>query len=79
MNLHVDKVGVFSVKVFTAVYLLLLLLGLGAALGCVSKPYVVCGETRCTKPLTHEETVRAQEVKKVWGTDAPLHVEVAPR
>jgi len=45
---------------------------------CAPRPYQVCSALRCTKALTHDETVSAQEVKKAWGADAPLHVEVAP-
>ena len=51
---------------------------LGHVLGCAPRPYQVCSDIRCTPPLTHEETVRANEVKTVWGEDAPLHVEIAP-
>ena len=50
--------------------------------GCVSTPYQVCSDDipgRCTKPFTHEEVVRASEVRKAWGDWARLHVEVAPR
>jgi hypothetical protein len=50
----------------------------GLMSGCTTRPYQVCSELRCTKPLTHDETVQAQEIKKAWGPDAPLHVEVAP-
>jgi hypothetical protein len=49
-------------------YLSLLLLLLTA--GCTSHPYTVCrGDNFCTPALTHEEAIRAAEIKKTWQDD----------
>src|ERR1041384_4689524 len=35
--------------------------------GCTAHPYTVCrGEEYCTPGLTHEEAIRASEIKKTW-------------
>ena len=53
-------------------YLPLLLLLLTA--GCTAHPYTVCrGEDYCTPGLSHEEAVRASEIKKTWQ-DEKLYV-----
>ncbi len=53
-------------------YPLLLLLLLTA--GCSSHPYTVCrGDNFCTPALTHEEAIRAAELKKTWQ-DEKLYV-----
>ena len=49
-------------------YLLLLFLLMTA--GCTAHPYTVCrGEDFCTPALTHEEAIRASEIKKTWHDD----------
>jgi hypothetical protein len=49
-------------------YLLPLLLLLTAS--CTSQPYTVCrGDDYCTPPLSHEEAIRASEIKKTWHDD----------
>jgi hypothetical protein len=46
-------------------------------LGCSTHPYVVCrGETYCTAPLTHDEAIKAAQVKKAWS-DEGLYVRPA--
>jgi hypothetical protein len=53
-------------------YLLVLLLLVTA--GCTAHPYTVCrGEDFCTPALTHEEAIRASEIKKTWR-DEQLYV-----
>ena len=38
--------------------------------GCTTHPYTVCrGDDYCTPALTHEEAIRASEIKKTWGDD----------
>ena len=38
--------------------------------GCTPHLYTVCrGEDYCTPGLTHEEAIRASEVKKTWQDD----------
>jgi hypothetical protein len=42
--------------------------------GCTEHPYTVCrGEDYCTPALTHEEAMRASEIKKTWN-DEKLYV-----
>lgn len=54
----------------TYIYILLLLL----TAGCTAHPYTVCrGEDYCTPALTHEEAIRASEIKKTWS-DEKLYV-----
>jgi hypothetical protein len=53
-------------------YILLLLLVVTAS--CTAHPYTVCrGEEYCTPALTHEEAIRASEIKKTWH-DEKLYV-----
>jgi hypothetical protein len=53
-------------------YLLVLLLLMTAS--CTAHPYTVCrGEDFCTPALTHEEAIRASEIKKTWH-DEKLYV-----
>ena len=53
-------------------YLLVLLLLLTT--GCTVHPYTVCrGEDYCTPALSHEEALRASEIKKTWK-DEKLYV-----
>ena len=53
-------------------YLSVLLLFLVAS--CTAHPYTVCrGEDYCTPALTHEEAIRASEIKKTWQ-DEKLYV-----
>ena len=41
---------------------------------CTAHPYTVCrGEDYCTPPFTHEEAIRASEIKKTWQ-DEKLYV-----
>ena len=41
---------------------------------CTEHPYTVCrGEEYCTPALTHEEAIRASEIKKTWN-DEKLYV-----
>jgi len=63
---------------FTTLSSIVALMSICIATSCAPRPYAVCSELRCTKPLTHDETVRAHEVRKAWGEQAPLHVEVSP-
>jgi hypothetical protein len=52
--------------------LLILLLLLTA--GCTAHPYTVCrGEDYCTPALSHEEAIRASEIRKTWQ-DEKLYV-----
>ena len=38
--------------------------------GCTAHPYTVCrGEEYCTPALSHEEAIRASEIKKTWRDD----------
>jgi hypothetical protein len=47
-------------KFLSALFLLL-------TAGCTAHPYTVCrGEEYCTPALTHEEAIRASEIKKTW-------------
>jgi hypothetical protein len=49
-------------------YLLVLLLLLTAS--CTAHPYTVCrGEEYCTPALSHEEAIRASEIKRTWHDD----------
>jgi hypothetical protein len=48
-------------------YLSVLLLVLTA--GCTAHPYTVCRGDDCTPALTHEEAIRASEIKKTWNDD----------
>jgi hypothetical protein len=42
--------------------------------GCAEHPYTVCrGEDYCTPALTHEEAIRASQIKKTWQ-DEKLYV-----
>ena len=42
--------------------------------GCSPHPYTVCrGEDYCTPALSHEEAIRASEIKKTWQ-DEKLYV-----
>jgi hypothetical protein len=42
--------------------------------GCAAHPYTVCrGDEYCTPALTHEEAIRASEIKKTWS-DEKLYV-----
>jgi hypothetical protein len=42
--------------------------------GCTAHPYTVCrGEEYCTPALSHEEAIRASEIKKTWQ-DEKLYV-----
>ena len=42
--------------------------------GCTAHPYTVCrGEDYCTPALSHEEAIRASEIKKTWN-DEKLYV-----
>jgi hypothetical protein len=53
-------------------YLLVLFLLLTT--GCTVQPYTVCrGEDFCTPALSHEEALRASEIKKTWQ-DEKLYV-----
>jgi hypothetical protein len=53
-------------------YLLVLLLLVTAS--CTAHPYTVCrGEDYCTPAFTHEEAIRASELKKTWH-DEKLYV-----
>jgi hypothetical protein len=53
-------------------YLLALVLLVTAS--CSEHPYTVCrGEEYCTPALTHEEAMRASEIKKTWS-DEKLYV-----
>ena len=53
-------------------YVSVLLLLLSAS--CTSHPYTVCrGEDYCTPALSHEEAIRASEIKKTWR-DENLYV-----
>ena len=53
-------------------YVLVLLLLLTA--GCTAHPYTVPhGEDYCTTALSHEEAIRASEIKKTWH-DEKLYV-----
>lgn len=37
---------------------------------CTAHPYTVCrGDEYCTPALSHEEAIRASEIKKTWGDD----------
>jgi hypothetical protein len=41
---------------------------------CTAHPYTVCrGEEYCTPALSHEEAIRASEIKKTWR-DENLYV-----
>ena len=41
---------------------------------CTTHPYTVCrGEDYCTPALSHEEAIRASEIKKTWH-DEKLYV-----
>ena len=41
---------------------------------CTAHPYTVCrGEDYCTPALSHEEAIRASEIKKTWK-DEKLYV-----
>jgi hypothetical protein len=54
------------------IYISALLLLLTA--GCTAHPYTVCrGEDYCTPALSHEEAIRASEIKKTWQ-DEKLYV-----
>lgn len=38
--------------------------------GCTTHPYTVCrGDDYCTPALSHEEAIRASEIKKTWSDD----------
>jgi hypothetical protein len=38
--------------------------------GCTTHPYTVCrGDEYCTPALSHEEAIRASEIKKTWNDD----------
>jgi hypothetical protein len=53
-------------------YLLALVLLMTAS--CTEHPYTVCrGEEYCTPALSHEEALRASEIKKTWN-DEKLYV-----
>jgi hypothetical protein len=53
-------------------YLLALVLLVTAS--CTEHPYTVCrGEEYCTPALSHEEALRASEIKKTWN-DEKLYV-----
>ena len=53
-------------------YVCVLLLLLSA--GCTAHPYTVCrGEDYCIHALSHEEAIRASEIKKTWQ-DEKLYV-----
>jgi hypothetical protein len=42
--------------------------------GCTEHPYTVCrGEDYCTPALTHEEAIRASQIKKTWQ-DEKLYI-----
>jgi hypothetical protein len=42
--------------------------------GCTEHPYTVCrGEDFCTPALSHEEAIKASEIKKTWK-DEKLYV-----
>lgn len=43
--------------------------------GCTPHPYTVCGKTACTPGLSHEEAVRAAEVRAAWP-DSGLYIDV---
>ena len=46
-------------------YVSVLLLLLSAS--CTAHPYTVCrGDDYCTPALSHEEAIRASEIKKTW-------------
>src|SRR5688572_242224 len=77
---HTPGYGVtFQVMCFLATrkggpvkYILVLLLLVTA--GCTAHPYTVCrGEDYCTPAFTHEEAIRASELKKTWH-DEKLYV-----
>jgi hypothetical protein len=53
-------------------YVSILLLLLSAS--CTAHPYTVCrGDDYCTPALSHEEAIRASEIKKTWQ-DEKLYV-----
>jgi hypothetical protein len=53
---------------YSIIFLLLLIAG------CTAHPYTVCrGEDYCTPALSHEEALRASEIKKTWK-DEKLYV-----
>ena len=53
-------------------YVSVLLLLLSAS--CTAHPYTVCrGDDYCTPALSHEEAIRASEIKKTWQ-DEKLYV-----
>ena len=53
-------------------YLMVALLMMTAS--CTPHPYTVCrGEDYCTPALSHEEVIRASEIKKTWQ-DEKLYV-----
>ena len=53
---------------YSIIFLLLL------TAGCTAHPYTVCrGEDYCTPALSHEEALRASEIKKTWH-DEKLYV-----
>jgi len=53
-------------------YLMVALLVMTAS--CTPHPYTVCrGEDYCTPALSHEEAIRASEIKKTWQ-DEKLYV-----
>jgi len=53
-------------------YVCVLLLLFSAS--CTAHPYTVCrGEDYCTPALSHEEAIRASEIKKTWR-DEQLYV-----
>jgi hypothetical protein len=40
------------------------------AVSCAPHPYTVCrGDDYCTPALSHEEAIRASEIKKTWHDD----------
>jgi hypothetical protein len=61
------KEGKGTMKYVPAILLLL-------TASCTAHPYTVCrGEEYCTPALTHEEAIRASEIKKTWQ-DEKLYV-----
>lgn len=53
-------------------YVSVLLLLLSAS--CTAHPYTVCrGDDYCTPALSHEEAIRASQIKKTWQ-DEKLYV-----
>ena len=52
-------------------YFLVLLLLITS--GCTAHPYTVCRGEDCTPALSHEEAIRASEIKKTWQ-DEKLYV-----